>query len=163
MKFFHSTCLLGLAMALTPLASAAQAPGSVKIASVAAAAAPATVARGSKGTVVITVAVKAGYHINSHKPNDPDLIATTFTPTPTPGVTFGPVRYPSAKSIKVSYEKQPMTVYEGKAKVIVPFTVSKSAKPGHILLHGDLGYQGCNSTSCYPPTSAPVKASLTIK
>lgn len=163
MKFSPSIGTLAMALTLAPLAATAQAPGGVTVASVSAAVKPAAVAPGGKGALTLTVAIKPGYHINSHKPNDPDLIATAFTPARVPGVTFGPARYPSAKSIKVSYEKKSLPVYEGRMKIVVPFIVAKSAKRGHLPLSGSLGYQGCNATSCYPPTSALVKASITIK
>ena len=163
MKFSLSAAAAALALGALGVAASAQSPGNAKVATVTAAAKPASVSRGGKGVLAITVLVSPQFHINAHKPNDPDLIATTFHAGATPGVTFGAPRFPAARSIKVSYEKLPMLVYQGKTTVLVPFTVAKTAKPGRIALKGDLGYQGCNATSCYPPTSAPVQASVTVK
>jgi hypothetical protein len=141
----------------------AQGPGNVKVATVTASAKPTTVVRGGKGFLAITVAVSPQFHINAHKPNDPDLIPTTFTAGSVSGVTFGAAQFPAAKSIKVSYEKQPMLVYEGRATILIPFTIAKTAKPGRLAVSGTLGYQGCNNLSCYPPASAPVSAVVTVK
>ena len=141
----------------------AQGPGNVTVATVTASAQPAGVVRGGKGVLAITVAVAPQFHINAHKPNDPDLIPTTFTANKTAGVTFGAPRFPAARTIKVSYEKQPMMVYQGRSTILVPFTVAKTARPGRLVVGGTLGYQGCNATSCYPPATAPVSAPVTVK
>ena len=162
LRIIHSaSALLLLGMMVVP--TLAQGPGNVTVATVTASASPAGVTRGGKGVLAITVAVAPQFHINAHKPNDPDLIPTTFTANKIAGVTFGAAKFPTAKTIKVSYEKQPMMVYQGRTTILVPFSVAKTAKPGHLAVSGTLGYQGCNAQSCYPPASAPVSAAVTIK
>lgn len=152
-----------LGLSALSAAAGAQSPGNVKVATVTAAARPATVARGGKGVLLVTVVVSPHFHINAHKPNDPDLIPTAFMGTGAAGIALGAAKYPAPKTIKVSYEKLPMTVYQGRAVIAVPFTVANAAKPGRVTLLGTLGYQGCNETSCYPPASVPVSAVVTVK
>ncbi len=149
--------------ALPVVIAGAQSPGNVTVATAKATVKPAAVAPGGKGMLFVTVAVAPRFHINAHKPNDPDLIPTTFTGAGTPGVALGAAKFPTPKTIKESYETLPMPVYQGRTVIAVPFTVAKTARPGKITLGGTLGYQGCNETSCYPPTSATVKAVVTIK
>ncbi len=149
-----------LLLGATPLV--AQMPGA-KIATVAAKVTPAAIAPGGKGVLHISVMVAPQFHINAHKPNDSSLIPTAFSGQGTGGIKYGAPQYPSPKSIKVSYETKPMLVYMGKATIAVPFTVPKTAKSGHITLGGSLNYQGCNASSCFPPASLPVKATVTIK
>lgn len=160
---FRSVCGAALLCFGLTLPALAQGPGSAKVATVTASAQPAAVARGGHGVLTITVAVSPQFHINAHKPNDPDLIPTTWNAGKTPGVTFGAAKFPAAKTIKVSYEKQPMMVYQGRTTILVPFTVAKTAKPGRQAVTGTLGYQGCNATSCYPPAMAPIHAVVTVK
>ena len=124
---------------------------------------PAVVKPGGTGVVTLTLVVSPGYHINAPKPSDPDLIPTAFQGTAPAGVTFGTPRFPAPKSISVSYEKQPMLVYTGRTIIQVPFTIAKRVKPGPLSLAGLLNYQGCNSTSCFPPASAVVKAQVSVK
>ncbi|MCW3059324.1 MAG: dsbD [Capsulimonas sp.] len=140
----------------------AQMPGA-NVAKVSTTAKPAAVKHGGKGVLAITVNVAPGFHINANKPNDPDLIPTVFTAENTPGVKFGAPKYPATKSITVSYEKKPMLVYQGKAVILIPYTIAPTAKPGKVVLKGTLGFQGCNDSSCFPPDSAPVSASVTVK
>ena len=137
--------------------------GGPKVATVTAAAKPATVAPGGRGILLVMVAVGAQYHINAHAPNDPAYIATVFAGQKTPGITFGPPSYPVPKAMKLSYAPKPLLVYVGKAVIAVPFTVAKTAKLGKTALAGSLSFQGCDAKSCYPPASAQVRAAVTIK
>ncbi len=153
---------------LVPLTGAIALPASAQfgpsnVATAHASVQPASVVRGGKGVLVVTLAVKPQYHVNANKPNDPAYIATIFTPAPMPGVVFGPVHYPLAKLVKVSYSPKPLLVYTGQAVITVPFTVAKTAKPDSHLLSGSVAFQGCDAKSCYPPATAQVKAALTVK
>ncbi len=153
---------------LLPLAGAAALPvsaqfGPTKVAAAHAAVQPAAVARGGKGVLTVTLAVKPQYHVNANKPNDPAYIPTVFTPKPAPGIMFGPVHYPAPKLVKVSYSPKPLLVYTGQVTMTVPFTVSRAAKPGAATLRGAAAYQGCDAKSCYPPATADVQAAVTVK
>jgi hypothetical protein len=160
----NKNCLLFL----LPLASAIALPataqfGPSKVAAAHASVQAASVVRGGKDVLIVTLNVKPQYHVNANKPNDPAYIPTVFTPAPVLGVVFGPVHYPSAKLVKVSYSTKPLLVYTGKAVITVLFTVAKTAKPGPKMLTGSVAFQGCDAKSCYPPATAPVKAALTVK
>ena len=137
--------------------------GAPKVATVTATTKPAAVAPGGKGVLLVTVNVGPQYHINANKPNDPAYIATEFTGQGGHGITFGQAKYPAAKSVKVSYSPKPLLVYVGKSVITVPFTVAKTARPGKMALAGALAFQGCDAKSCYPPASAQVRASVTVK
>ncbi len=155
-------------VALTALSSIALLPahaqfGAPKVATVTAAARPATVSPGGRGVLLVTVAVGSKYHINAHAPNDPAYIATVFAGQRTPGITFGQAVYPTPKAMKLSYAPKPLLVYVGKAVIAVPFTVAKTARPGKAALSGALSFQGCDAKSCYPPASAQVRAVVTVK
>ena len=161
-KRFYLLAALVLAVATEPRLVLAQAPGA-SVARVSAKASSVAVAPGGHSQLIIKIALQPGFHINANKPNDPDLIPTVFTGTGA-SVTFEPPRYPIANSGAVSYEAKPMLVYTGQFVITVPFTVSKTAKAGQrITLSGALNYQGCNATSCFPPSSAPVTASIKVK
>ena len=155
---------LGLA-ALSPflLAPAHAQFGGPKVATATAISIPASVAPGGTGILLVILNVGAKYHINAHQPNDPAYIATLFAPHKTPGITFGPAHFPAPKAMKLSYAPKPLLVYVGKTVISVPFTVAKTAKRGTTALKGAVSFQGCDARSCYPPASAQVSASVTIK
>jgi hypothetical protein len=125
--------------------------------------APSTVERGHSGKIVISVKVAAGFHIQSSKPSDPNLIATVFKPMPAPGMRFGTAVYPIPTLVKVAGSNQPLQAYVGEVRIAIPFVVSRSAKVGKLPVAGMLTYQACNSTSCYPPVSRAVSAKVVIK
>lgn len=156
-------CLSIAAMPLLLLPPAGAQFGASKVATVTATSKPASVAPGGKGVLLVTVNVGPQYHINANKPNDPAYIATEFTGQSGHGITFGPVHYPAAKAVKVSYSPKPLLVYTGRTVITIPFTVGKNAKPGKAALAGALAFQGCDAKSCYPPASAQVRASVTVK
>jgi len=151
-----------------PLAGALLLPafaqfGPSKVATAHAAAQPAAVVRGGKGVFVVTLAVKPQYHVNANHPNDPAYVPTVFTPKPMPGIVFGAVHYPAPKLVKVSYSPKPLLVYTGQVTMTVPFTVSQTAKPGAEKLMGSASFQGCDAKSCYPPATADVQGTVTVK
>ncbi len=145
---------------LTPAAQA-QSPGRMNVATVSASVTPAHVGRGGKGVLTVTLAVAPQFHVNAHKTNDPDLIATDFAPSAPEGVKFGAARYPAPHML--SLDGKPTPVYVGRTTITVPFTVAKTARAGANMLGGQLTYQGCNAASCFPPRTVPVQAAVAIR
>ena len=159
-----SKMLTALCLTLPALTLPAHAQfGGPKVAAVTATAKPAATTPGGRGVLLVTVNIGTKYHINAHKPNDPAYIATAFEGQKTPGITFGQATYPAPKVMKLSYATKPLLVYTGKIVVAVPFTVSKTARPGKAALTGALSFQGCDAKSCYPPASAQVRVAVTVK
>lgn len=125
---------------------------------------PARVAVGGKAMMTVTITVAPGFHINAHEPGDPNLIATVLTPrATTKAITVGKPTYPKPLTITAAFAEKPVLVYEDKAVVSVPVTVTKQSRPGKVTVTADLRLQGCNETSCFPPATLPVSASLIIK
>lgn len=124
---------------------------------------PGSVSRGGHGTLTMTVSVPAGYHVNANKIADPYLIPTVLSVKPASGITLGAPKYPKPASVANPAGGSNLMVYKGKVAIVVPFTVSKSAKPGRVPLESTLKYQMCNDKSCFPPSSAVAKSAVTVK
>jgi hypothetical protein len=118
---------------------------------------PSTLRRGASGKLVITLAVEDTFHIYDPNPGDPFLTATKVTPIKVPGVVFGKPIWPAAVTIKGA------KVHEGTVVVTIPFTVKPSAKPGKARFGAIFYAQGCNATTCYPPTNFTVTVPVSIK
>jgi hypothetical protein len=89
-----------------------------------------------------------------------------------PGVEFQPVVYPNSKILYLEAIQEHVPVFEGKFRVSQDLTITPSrisdglrAVFSHertISITGDLKYQACDQTVCYPPASVPVKWQLQI-
>lgn len=139
----------------------AQSPGRLRVATAAVSVSPAHVVRGGRGVFTVRLTVAPQFHVNAHQTTDPDLIATTFTPTAAAGVHYGPAHYPAPRLMTLG--GKPTPVYTGRAIITVPFTVARSAPAGRLRVGGQLTYQGCNATSCYPPQTVTLGVAVSAK
>lgn len=159
-----------LALAAALLASAASTAGiafaqlnmnaPAKKAYVVYAAEPQTVAASKPATVELRFQILSGYHVNSHTPKSEFLIPTVVTLQPAPGVKAGELQYPHG--VSYSFASDPSTkldVYAGSFIVKLPVVASAGAH----TLDGTLKYQACDSASCYPPRTVPLKVLFNAK
>lgn len=107
---------------------------------------------GKQAMAAVVLDVKEGFHAQSHKPLDPNLIPFTAKLSQTPGLKFGAVQYPPGK-----IENYPalgkLSVYTGKVVLYFPVAAKADAKPGPIEIKGKLNFQICDDNACYPPES----------
>src|SRR5438270_11240887 len=69
---------------------------------------------GAATPLVLIVEIDDGYHINSNRPADKNLIATALKFERRAGLVVSPVVYPRAKMQKFEFSPRPLSVYEGK-------------------------------------------------
>ena len=72
------------------------------------------------------------------------------------------VAYPPAKSVTLSFQPEPLAVYEGTFVLGVDIVVAADAAPGTQTLHGTLRYQACNDKSCMPPVNKVVELPIKV-
>jgi thiol:disulfide interchange protein len=105
---------------------------------------------GQEAVVAVIVDVKPGFHAQSHKPKDPNLIPLTVTPEKPDVGTVGEVVYPPGQD-----ETYPrlgtLNVYTGKVVFYVPVTIPDDAPPGPALFKGKIRFQICDDKSCFAP------------
>ncbi len=117
-------------------------------------ASPATLQPGDAGKITVRVTIARGFHIQSHKPLDKNLVPTELTIKKVTGIRFGKVIYPRAISIPASKVITPLgklAVYEGTVKLRVPFFMLKTAVRGNYMVPIKLQTQACNAISCFIP------------
>ena len=88
------------------------------------------------------------------------------------GVEPAPANYPASKNLYLEAIKEHVPVFDGKFKITQDVRVSISklgdgaravfAVGKTVSIEGELRYQACDKTVCYPPTSVPVKWELKI-
>ena len=107
------------------------------------------------GVIHLQGTILPGWHINSHKPSEDYLIATTATLDPAEGLKVGEATYPEGKSKKFSFADKPLSVYEDRFTIDIPVS-SAGALPSAFA--GTVHFQACNDTQCLPPGSVRFEA-----
>jgi thioredoxin:protein disulfide reductase len=110
---------------------------------------------GAATPLVLVVEIDDGYHINSNRPADKNLIATALKFDKLAGLSVSPVVYPRAKMQKFEFSPRPLSVYDGR----VLFKMTARALPsldGSQTLKGKLTVQACNHQVCLRPQTVDV-------
>jgi hypothetical protein len=89
-----------------------------------------------------------------------------------PGIEFQPVVYPSSKTLYLEAIQEHVPVFEGKFRISQDLTVTPAktsdairslfSHKRNLFISGELKYQACDKTVCYPPTSVPLKWELEV-
>lgn len=113
---------------------------------------------GKTFTLVVTLDIQSGYHIQANNAKDP-YIPTRVEITAPRGFKVGTPVFPKSKKAEVAGEQ--LDVFEGKIAVHVPITPPALAK-GRYSLPVKVRYQACNDRSCFPPMNTSVNAEIVI-
>jgi Disulphide bond corrector protein DsbC len=115
------------------------------------------VPRGKEFQAAVVAEIRSGYHVNSHKPTDEYLIATTVTPQLPAGFKLVDTIYPAGRQQKFSFSPdKPLDVYTGSVTFKLRLMTSADAPLGTVNVPAVLRYQACNDTTCLPPVKIPV-------
>ena len=120
--------------------------------------APVAGKRGEPVTIKLDLKLANGYHLNSHKPEDPYLIPLRLTWDAS--VDTVDVKFPEPKHERYAFSDKPLSVFTG------DFSIVSTVKPknaGFTVLTGKLRYQACNHNSCLPPRTIDVKVPADIR
>jgi thioredoxin:protein disulfide reductase len=105
--------------------------------------------------VVASVAVKPGFHINAHRPNEEFLIPTALS-LQSESIAFDEPAYPEPQSKTFSFNgDKPLLVYDGTFEITA---VARPVPAGPVQL--TLRYQACDDERCLPPATARATARI---
>ena len=142
---------------LAQLIAPTQKPGHATIA-----ASPSEVvaAAGAKVALAVEVTPKPGIHV--YAPGNADYIPITVKLNPQSDVKAGKLAYPKSETAMIADEK--VAVFQKPFRLTQEISLDKAAKPGStIAIAGTVNYQACDDKVCFPPESAPVSWTLTVK
>jgi uncharacterized protein YcnI len=121
------------------------------------------VPRGKTFEIAVVVEIARGFHMNSHKPTDPYLIATTLTPQVPAGFDLVDSIYPDGRDEKFAFSpNKPLNVYTGKVMLRLKLAAHADAPLGPATIPLALRYQACNDTTCLQPVKVPVDAKFEV-
>ncbi len=121
------------------------------------------VPRGRDFQVAVVLEIARGYHMNSHKPTDAYLIATTLTAQLPTGFELEDTIYPKGQLEKFAFSpNHALDVYTSSVTLLLRLAAHADAPLGEIEIPIMLRYQACNDTVCLPPVKLPVSAKLEV-
>jgi thiol:disulfide interchange protein DsbD len=121
------------------------------------------VPRGREFKIAIVVDIASGFHMNSHKPSEEYLIATTLTPKLPSGFELVDTIYPKGQLEKFTFSpNQPLDVYTGRVTFLLRLSSKAEATLGPTEIPMILRYQACNDSTCLPPVKVPLSAKLEL-
>ena len=154
-------CLL-LALALAQIA-ATQEPGqavpTVELAPVG----KVQVKAGATATVELAFRIGSEFHINSNKPHSELLIPTALRLNTTDPIRIASVTYPAGQDMSFPFApNDKLSVYSGDFAITTTVKALPGAANGTYPVSGELHFQACDRSACYPPKSIPVKFEVTV-
>ncbi|MGA8222038.1 MAG: protein-disulfide reductase DsbD domain-containing protein [Candidatus Acidiferrales bacterium] len=121
------------------------------------------VTRGKEFQAAIVVEIAKGFHMNSHKPTDAYLIATTLTPQLPAGFQLLDTIYPAGQLEKFTFSpNKPLDVYTGKVTLRLRIAAAGDAPLGATTIPVTLRYQACNDTTCLQPVKIPLELKFSV-
>lgn len=118
---------------------------------------------GQSVPVHFTIHIKPGFHVNSHQPISPELIPTEMKFSPPEDLVIAKVKYPAGELMSFPFDPtNKLSVYSGDFTVRAVVLPQPQAGVGRYTVHGELRYQACDNSSCYPPKRLPVSFNVRI-
>ena len=119
--------------------------------------------RGEAFRLAVVLDIEQGYHVNTN-PASAGLKPTVAEPENHPAITWGEVRYPPGKTYAPPWAAgESLSVYAGRAVVVLAGTVAADAPLGETTVRVRLNYQGCSESACFPPETRTLEAPMDIR
>lgn len=120
--------------------------------------------KGKSAQITLSFRVAPGFHINSNHPNSELLIATALKLDPPTDLSLGNIRYPAGEQLSFAFSPDDkLSVYTGDFSVQATARTIGSIHAGSYRVHGELKYQACDNSACYPPKTVPVAFDVKVE
>ena len=117
---------------------------------------------GSTVRVALQVSLPDGYHVQSNKPKDPNLIPTALTVDAPAGVAVAEIVFPPSVDLKQEGIPEPLNVLEQHFTIGVLLNLSGNLALGDVVVPARLRYQACNDKMCFAPTTVATQWTLSV-
>jgi Thiol:disulfide interchange protein DsbD, N-terminal len=118
---------------------------------------------GSSTNLVLDFRIGPDFHINSNKPRADYLIPTVLKLNPSEQVAIADVKYPVGEDMSFAFSpNEKLSVYSGDFSINIVLKAPANAAAGTYQVKGELRFQACDRSACYPPHSIPVQFQVTV-
>jgi hypothetical protein len=160
MRTNHAFALIGLLFAACALA---QSPGDKVPSVIMAPVGNVQVRAGGVAAVSLDFRIGSEFHINSHTPKSELLIPTVLKLNTPDQLTVADVKYPAGQEVTFPFSPdEKLSVYSGDFSIDTVVKAPANAVPGIYPVKGELRFQACDHSACYPPKSIPVQFQVTV-
>jgi len=118
--------------------------------------------RGKPARVSIVIDIPGGYHINSSRPLETYLIATSVKVEPENGLRAGAVSYPRPLLKTFKFSKKQLSVYEGQVRLKFNVIVPANYADGSAKVKARVRMQSCDNEVCFPPKNYDVSLKIDV-
>jgi Thiol:disulfide interchange protein DsbD, N-terminal len=118
---------------------------------------------GGSANLALDFRIGADFHINSNKPRADYLIPTILKLSPSEPVTVADVKYPAGEDMSFAFSpNEKLSVYSGDFSINTVLKAPANAAAGTYPVKGELRFQACDRSACYPPRSVPVQFQVSV-
>ena len=118
--------------------------------------------KGKPVRVAIVIDVPSGYHINSNRPLESYLIATSVKVEPENGLRAGVVTYPRPVLRTFKFSNKQLSVYEGQARLKFSVSIPANYSDGSAKIKARVRLQSCNDEVCFPPKNYDLNLGIDV-
>jgi Disulphide bond corrector protein DsbC len=155
--------LVGLVLLLVVGIVWAQSPGDKQPSVIMAPVGNVQLRAGGSSNLELDFRIGADFHINSNKPKADYLIPTVLKLNPSEPVALADVKYPAGEEMSFAFSpNEKLSVYSGDFAINTMWKAPANAEPGTYPVKGELRFQACDRSACYPPRSIPVQFQVTV-
>jgi len=91
------------------------------------------------------------------------LIPTQLKLTAVQPVSVPTLKYPAGEDVSFPFAPdEKLSVYSGDFSISAVVKVPPNAKAGDYPVTGELHFQACDRSACYPPRTTPVKLTVSV-
>lgn len=118
---------------------------------------------GASKEVSLDFRIGSEFHINSHTPKSPLLIPTVLKLTLPAQLTLAELKYPAGQDETFAFSPdEKLNVYSGDFSINAVLKTPARTPAGTYSVTGELRFQACDHSACYPPRTIPVQFQVTV-
>lgn len=106
---------------------------------------------GQEFQIAVSITIENGLHINSESPKEEFQIPTVVKFESVEFLSFGKPLFPEAELKTFSFSEEKIPVFENNIYVFSTISTSPNLPTGLLKIKGNVSYQGCDDTVCFPP------------